>query len=318
MSKKISRNDLCFCGSGKKYKYCCLLKISNFLFPRPGGIDPISKFLEEYLGKSFNIIRYYFHLEYSKIFIEWTNDSIHSQSVYATDKCKKLAIIAERKISKIVSLHPRRLWIDALRRTDLHVLWLIYGIMSLNGLIEYLKTCTLAICKFSKIESSSQSVISNHLKDVLSPTEETYAKKNFAKNFGRLLGAVHALVHAQTSYRYAGKGGKVLKPETYPIENFPKFDKFPHNAIFILPCINYEKDDILENDISFYEKRRDQQHNTGVTGFYPQHTSIILTKSNWWSIGILSDFPKFFKIKVSYPSIQMEIFNNSFLVLTQK
>lgn len=26
MSKKIGRNDLCFCGSGKKYKRCCLLK----------------------------------------------------------------------------------------------------------------------------------------------------------------------------------------------------------------------------------------------------------------------------------------------------
>jgi len=25
--KKVGRNDLCPCGSGKKYKYCCLLKI---------------------------------------------------------------------------------------------------------------------------------------------------------------------------------------------------------------------------------------------------------------------------------------------------
>lgn len=29
MSKKIGRNDLCPCGSGKKYKQCCLAKASK-------------------------------------------------------------------------------------------------------------------------------------------------------------------------------------------------------------------------------------------------------------------------------------------------
>ena len=26
MKKKIGRNDKCYCGSGKKYKYCCMNK----------------------------------------------------------------------------------------------------------------------------------------------------------------------------------------------------------------------------------------------------------------------------------------------------
>ena len=40
MLKKISRNDLCYCGSGKKYKKCCLQKeeeqktVVEFLYPR--------------------------------------------------------------------------------------------------------------------------------------------------------------------------------------------------------------------------------------------------------------------------------------------
>ena len=31
--KKVGRNDKCPCGSGKKYKYCCLLKLKERELP---------------------------------------------------------------------------------------------------------------------------------------------------------------------------------------------------------------------------------------------------------------------------------------------
>lgn len=33
-TKKIGRNDVCSCGSGKKYKFCCLNKKAEVAFPR--------------------------------------------------------------------------------------------------------------------------------------------------------------------------------------------------------------------------------------------------------------------------------------------
>jgi hypothetical protein len=45
MSKKIGRNDPCPCGSGKKYKSCCLTKKDN-VFSFPGSIPDDNKFAE--------------------------------------------------------------------------------------------------------------------------------------------------------------------------------------------------------------------------------------------------------------------------------
>ena len=44
MGNKIGRNDKCPCGSGKKYKKCCIGKISNVKTPRPSNAHPLSKF----------------------------------------------------------------------------------------------------------------------------------------------------------------------------------------------------------------------------------------------------------------------------------
>ncbi|WP_299886970.1 SEC-C metal-binding domain-containing protein [uncultured Lacinutrix sp.] len=44
MGNKIGRNDKCPCGSGKKYKKCCIGKISNVKIPRPSNAHPLSKF----------------------------------------------------------------------------------------------------------------------------------------------------------------------------------------------------------------------------------------------------------------------------------
>jgi uncharacterized protein len=40
MTEKIGRNDLCLCGSGKKYKNCCLQKEQH---QKQTGITPLSK-----------------------------------------------------------------------------------------------------------------------------------------------------------------------------------------------------------------------------------------------------------------------------------
>ncbi len=50
--KKIGRNDTCPCGSGKKYKKCCLNNPRNSSQNEPGYTDDITAFIE--LSNSIN------------------------------------------------------------------------------------------------------------------------------------------------------------------------------------------------------------------------------------------------------------------------
>ena len=49
MGNKIGRNEKCLCGSGKKYKKCCIGKISNVKIPSPSKAHPLSKFNVNFL-----------------------------------------------------------------------------------------------------------------------------------------------------------------------------------------------------------------------------------------------------------------------------
>jgi len=49
MGNKIGRNDKCPCGSGKKYKKCCIGKISNVKIQTPSKAHPLSKFNVNFL-----------------------------------------------------------------------------------------------------------------------------------------------------------------------------------------------------------------------------------------------------------------------------
>lgn len=46
---KVGRNDSCPCGSGMKYKKCCIGKISNVKLPTPSKAHPLSKFNVNFL-----------------------------------------------------------------------------------------------------------------------------------------------------------------------------------------------------------------------------------------------------------------------------
>ena len=45
MNKKLGRNDICLCGSGKKYKSCCLMKVEDEL--RYKREEELTELLEE-------------------------------------------------------------------------------------------------------------------------------------------------------------------------------------------------------------------------------------------------------------------------------
>jgi len=316
MQSKIGRNDPCHCGSNLKYKKCCLNKDRQRAKP-PGyvAIDPVASFLELNLHDSFDILRYNFHLEYSKIYAAWANDPIHSQNVFDTAKCEWLAIIAEERVSAIIPRYPRRFWIEAFRSMSLHSLFMVLGVLSINDLFEYISIGTLAINKFSSLENSGGRTGSSlEIENVLFPYTLEYAQANFASDAGKFLGAVNLLLTAQRSYRFAGKGGVLLQPQRAGLTEFPSFENFPKHGILIMPSVEFEKNDALQKSISIYENRRDQQREIGVTGFYQSYTGIHLPDASWWNVGTLGQFPEPPQTIVSYPNLLINIISHGYAI----
>lgn len=48
MSKKVGRNDKCPCGSGKKFKKCCIGKISNKIVSKKESISEFDKLITSF------------------------------------------------------------------------------------------------------------------------------------------------------------------------------------------------------------------------------------------------------------------------------
>lgn len=317
MLPKIGRNDPCPCGSNLKYKKCCLNKDKQHAKP-PGyvAIDPVASFLERNLRDSFDVIRYNFHFEHAKIYSTWADDPIHCQNVFDTVKCERLAIIAEARLAAIAPSYPRRFWIEAFRSISLYSLLMTLGVLSRNDLFEYISIGTLAINKFSSHatveERSGSSLIK--IEDILFPCTLEYACHHFAIDAGEFLGAVSLLITAQRSYRVAGKGGVLLPPRKVPLAEFPSFEKFPKDSILMMPSVEFEKNDAIHKSISIYEKRRDQQREIGVTGFYKTDTVIHLPEAGWWNISTLGKFQEFLPTIVSYPNLSINVFSHGYTI----
>ncbi|HLP60268.1 MAG TPA: hypothetical protein VK186_15620 [Candidatus Deferrimicrobium sp.] len=289
--------------------------LSNKVSWRRDFIDPVSDFLELNLSDSFQTLRYYFHLEYCRNYTKWANGRIHNQNVYDTDKCEYLANIAESRLKQIVHAYPRKFWIDAFRCMDLHALFMIFGEFSLNALLQYISIGSLEIVKFSILNHTSETEFPERIEDILSLKKMKYAKRNFPIDLGKFLGAILTLAHAQQTYRFAGKGGELIPPTKMSMKDFPDFEKFPKDNIFIMPSVQFVENPKLEQSISIYEKRRDDHKGLSFSGFYKNPTLIQLADSNWWQIGILGEPFKFFRVIVSYPSLKMKIFSKGYIVL---
>jgi len=316
MKRKISRNDLCYCGSNLKYKNCCLKKDEHGAStPKSPGIDPVARFLEINFSDAFDILRYYFLFERAKIYSAWADDPIHSQNVFDTDKCVRLGNIAENHLREIIPLYPRRFWIDSFRGVNLFALFMTLGEIPPKPPVEHVILGTLAIHKFSPFAPplSDASVI----EDILSPCSLSDAQENFSKDMGRFLGATNALIHAQRAYRYAGKGGALCRPRQLSIDDFPSFENFPKRDLFLVPGVEFEKDDLLKESVALYEKRRDEQDGGLIAGLYQKNTTIHLMDSDWWKLGILNDpaseFPKSFQTIVSYPKLALNVISHGYV-----
>lgn len=111
---KIGRNDPCPCGSGKKYKECCLLKTGK---PYPVIIDKTSKQMIELAYKHRN----HFDLNYKKPVEELRLNLIdkidHKISESITSDLLEIHLDQiEKKISQILSKHSKYYWLYLSRR----------------------------------------------------------------------------------------------------------------------------------------------------------------------------------------------------------
>lgn len=147
---KIGRNDPCICGSGKKYKQCCLnnTKPPKGILRRAlnfGSTDPFAARIIFQMCKIRNLV--YVNNDDIKAFDETYNPVMQNLLEAKTVKDKCIDLIKEYntkiKLNKIAVLNNNGVInVDEIIDVDLNILFkdfFIRGKMAINGLVDFIK-----------------------------------------------------------------------------------------------------------------------------------------------------------------------------------
>jgi hypothetical protein len=115
---KVGRNSPCPCGSGKKYKKCCIGKLENekVNIPFDDYHQPVFARMSHQIGvEFFNLIKFE-KANHIKNFFSLLNPPSQFSSIQSIDILKAWKISLEKRIGEIISKHHAYYWLHLYRR----------------------------------------------------------------------------------------------------------------------------------------------------------------------------------------------------------
>lgn len=219
------RNELCPCGSRKKFKRCCGLTVAARRDPRV-SLDWMASFLEDHVLPHMATLRADFQYEYLCVYGSWARDDVHDRAAYDTERCWRMVEIAESHLDKIAAGYYRRILIKAIRTMPLSAMAAICIEVSAQELVERVRDATAAAWIFGRRAPSGMCLTHDGASYLYSSEEElAELKSNLGPDMARFMGAVFARQTAERAHRLAGKGGRLKRPEPYPFPNRLQFKK---------------------------------------------------------------------------------------------
>lgn len=310
------RNDLCSCGSGKKFKRCCGLTVAPRRDPR-ASLDWMATFLEDHVRPHIATLRADFQYEYLCVYESWARDDVHDRAAYDTDRCWRMVEIAESHLDKIAAGYYRRILIKALRTMPLSAMAAICMEGSTQQLVERVRDATVAAWIFGRRAPSGMCVMYDAASYLYSSEEELAGlESNLGPDMARFMGAVFARQTAERAHRLAGKGGLLKRPAPYPLPDRPQFKKdYPRLGFVLMPRPEFEEDEVLSRSVNVYESRRGSD--AAVTGLLPSNKSELGAPASfwWWTVKAPEKILEPMTIRVHYKSLDKIITSHSYVAL---
>jgi hypothetical protein len=258
-----------------------------------------------------------FQYEYLCIYESWARDGVHDCAVYDTDKCWRMVEIAESHLEKIAAGYYRRILIKALRTMPLSAMAPICIEASAQEFVERVRNATAAAWIFGRQAPSGMCVTHNDASYFHSSEEELAGlKSNLGPDMARFMGAVFARQTAERAHRFAGKGGRLKRPEPHPLPNRLQFKKdYPQPGFVLVPSPEFEEDELLNRSVNIYESRRGSE--AAVTGLLPSNKSELEAPASfwWWTLKAPEKILEPMTIRIHYKSLDKIVTSHSYVAL---
>jgi hypothetical protein len=279
----------------------------------------MATFIEENIRTRVDILRSTFQREYSEVYAAWAEDPIQSKlAVYDTERCWQMVEIADKHLEQIARNYPRRFLIKLLRSLPLDAIKHLMLIHDRDGLVRHILAATAAAWRFGNTTLGGLAFTSEK-ENVLTvtPDQWEFIRKNCGQDIARFLGAIHARLVGETSYRVAGKGLSLLQPEKVQPEDWAKFQKYPTDGFLVVPCPTFQPSAKIQWCIDLYERRKESERSSGTSGFGVPRSDDLEDRYTWLRVTIPHDEEKLLAIQVCYPAQDRTILTLSYFAVPE-
>jgi hypothetical protein len=279
-------------------------------------LDWMAGFLETHVRPRTTDMRREFQRTYVEIFNEWAADPVHESAAYDTERLDRFKRLAEARMQSIVRDYDRRFLLKALRTVPAHVMGLATISRDFDEMLPLLREATLAVWLYARPTQDSAVTFRERTHGLqLRLSEVEHAQRNLAVDLGRLLGAAFARSTAERAYRYAGKGGRLKRPDPPTAGWTEVFDRYPVDGIVLVDSPRFEDDAALEAAVAEYDRRRANERRVGASGMPELRSGSAESTHFGWRAALVGNPVEPVTVEVSYPALRISHFSTCMMVV---
>jgi len=228
--------------------------------------------------------------------------------VYDTDRFTRLAEIAEDLLKGVAERYEKRILVQLIRSVPLSA---VYAITADRNTARLIQAATTAALRFGRDSDPALFSSDSKMYFWMDPGFET--SNRIASDIGRLLGAAFTWFIAEADHRYAGKGGKLQRPQPVPAYAWERFDHYPENGFLVVLAPEFEPDEALKCATDEYDRRREREGImiSSMPEKDDEHEELRY-RDLWWSLAGDSDHNTVCVIR--FPALNLSIQTSSYLI----